>query len=111
MERERRSEPRVRAINLVNVAEFTEAGLNTELTIGRTLDLSHEGMRVELNHAPPLRAVIALELALGETVLALQARVRSVTEVDDATCAVGLQFVDVTPEQWEDLDAHLQLRG
>lgn len=45
MNPERRHEPRVKALNLVRAAEYNHAGLSED-AIGRTLDLSHDGMRL-----------------------------------------------------------------
>lgn len=108
---ERRHEARVEALNLVSVEEFNEAGFRTDLSLGRTLDLSHDGMRLELSHPVPLRSVVSLHLALGETVIDVHGRVQFLRDLDGDGCELGLQFVDMSPEQWEDLDAYLKLHG
>ena len=108
---ERRREPRVKAVSLVNVAEFTEVGFRTDLEIGRTLDVSHAGMRVELNHPLPLRSVVTLNLQLGEQILELHGKVRSVRAVDDTTCDMGIEFSGLSPEQYEAIDEYLALRA
>lgn len=111
MNLDRRHEPRVDAVNLVNVAEFTEAGFRTELEIGRTLDLSHDGVRVELSHPLPIRSVVTLNLALGEVMLEIHGRVQSVISMDEHTCDMGVAFTDLTPEQYERIDEYLKLRA
>ena len=110
----RRHEPRVKALNLVHVEEYKYPSLTeykTDDTIGRTGDLSHDGMNLELDHCLPLRTLVKLELALGNLVLELKGKVRSVRAVDDHTCDHGIEFVDITPEQYEALEEHLQLRA
>ncbi len=108
---ERRHEPRVSTVNLVNVAEFTDVGFRTDLEIGRTLDLSHDGIRIELSHPLPLRTIVTLDVQLGERILELHGKVRSVVEIDERTCDMGIEFVDVTPEEYELLDEFLKLRA
>lgn len=111
---DRRHEPRVQAINLVHVEEYAYPvldGFKTDDAIGRTLDLSHDGMRLQLDHCLPLRTKLKLDLALGNQVLQFEGRVTSIREIDGTACDMGIQFVDVTPEQYEALEEHLQLRG
>ena len=107
---ERRHEPRIQTLNLVSVAEFDEVGFKKELSLGRTLDLSHDGLRLELSHALPLRSRISLRLALGEHVIDVHALVRQVQVVDDARCSIGLSFVDLAPEDYEFIHEYLELR-
>lgn len=112
---ERRQEPRVKAIDLVHVEEHRESPLGrykTEDSIGRTVDLSHDGMRLQLvDHALDVRTHLWLDLQLGNTVLRLEGRIRSVNAVDGRTSEHGVEFLNVTPEQYEALDAYLHLRG
>ena len=106
---DRRHEPRVRTLNLVRAAEYSPAGL-IEDVIGRTLDLSHDGMRLELDHCLPLRSQVWLNLAIGNQVLKLHGRVRSLLAINPKTCEVGIEFEDVDAETYEALDEYLQLR-
>jgi hypothetical protein len=99
----------VKALNLVRAAEYDHADL-VEDAIGRTLDLSHDGMRLELDHCLPLRSLVSLSLALGNQVVYLQGRVRSVTDVNGRTCEMGIEFQDLSAEAYEALDEHLLLR-
>lgn len=111
---ERRHEPRIKTMNLVHVAEYSYPTLTefkTDDALGKTIDLSHDGMRLEMDHALPLRARVQLELALGESILHLQGRVRSIQAIDEQRVDLGVEFVDLTPEQYERLEEHLQLRG
>lgn len=112
---ERRHEPRVKAIDLVHVEEHRETPLGRykiEDSIGRTVDLSHDGMRLQLlDHALAVRTRLCLDLQLGNTLLRLEGRVRSVNAVDARTSEHGVEFLNVTPEQYDALDAYLHLRG
>lgn len=111
---ERRHEPRVRGVTLVDVAEFNEAGLLTNLTMGRTSDLSTDGLRVELNHPVPVNSTITLELELGERIVEVHAKVRSVAPVEgssDERWSMGVRFVDLGTEDLEALTEFLELHG
>lgn len=111
---ERRHEPRVKALDLVHVEEYAYPPLGqykTDDALGRTLDLSHHGMRLQLDHPLHLRTRLHLDLALGNTILRLEGRVRSAREVDARVCEMGIEFVGLTADQYDRLDAYLHLRG
>ena len=48
---------------------------------------------------------------LGNRVLSFQGRVRSLNVMDEKHCDMGIEFTDVTPEQYEALEEYLQLRA
>jgi hypothetical protein len=108
---ERRHEPRIEALNLVRAAEYSDIGLKLEDAVGRTLDLSHDGMRLELDHCLPLRSRVWLSLALGNQLLDLHGRIKFLREIDSTKCEMGIEFEDVRPEQYEALEEYLQLRS
>jgi hypothetical protein len=95
---DRRREPRVRVLRLVHVDQHDEAGELTDLTVGRTADLSQHGMRLELSHPLPLRARVRLTVALGERILTLDGLVRYVDESENESSAVGIEFLDLTDD-------------
>lgn len=88
----RRSVPRVRSVNLVSVAQFDEQGFRSDLSVGRTLDLSPRGVRVELNRALPLRSAVRLSLALGDEIVEIEGTVCHLEVLDDRKCSMGLRF-------------------
>ncbi|MGE0711008.1 MAG: PilT/PilU family type 4a pilus ATPase [Planctomycetota bacterium] len=108
---DRRHEPRVRSLNLVSVGEFNEVGVRTHLDTGRTLDLSHDGVRVELDHPLLIGARVEVTLALEERLLEAHAEVRSVERRGKRTFAVGLKFLDLDEAGERQVDAFLRLRG
>lgn len=111
---DRRHEPRVQTINLVHLREYrypTLIDYKTDDTLGKTLDLSHDGMRLEVDHALPLRTKVKLDLALGEQILTMMGKVRSLSEIDETHVDLGIEFENVTPEQYEALEEYLQLRA
>lgn len=108
---DRRSEPRIEVMNLVSAAKFNELGFMTGLEMGRTLDLSHDGMRLQLSDPLPVRATLKLSFALGERVVEVHGQVRSVYEIDDHTFGHGIRFVDLSTDDYEAIDEYLQLRA
>jgi hypothetical protein len=113
---ERRSEPRVKGVTLVDVAEFNDIGLLTDLTMGRSLDLSMDGLRLELNHPIPVNSTLTLELELGERIVEVHATVRSVNPVEDPQnggerWAMGVRFKDLKDDDYEALKEFVELHG
>jgi hypothetical protein len=110
---DRRHEPRVQALDLVHIEEYRYPALTsfkTDDAVGRTLDLSHDGMRLQLDHPLLLKTKVRLDLALGNTVLRVEGRVVSSRIVEDRY-EMGIEFTGVKPEQWEAIDAYLHLRA
>jgi c-di-GMP-binding flagellar brake protein YcgR len=98
-------------MTLVNVGEQDEVGQPRELTLGRTLDLSHDGVRIQLDHPVLLRSRVRLALALENHIIEAEASVRDVEEYDDNTVAVGVKFHDLSPADQERLDEFLRLHA
>lgn len=89
---ERRVEPRIRKINLVQVSRFDEDGFRADLATGRTLNLSTGGLRLELYHALPLRSRVRLDLVLGDDLINVEGVVVYLEAVDAERCAMGIAF-------------------
>lgn len=89
---ERRREARVKAITLVSLGQVDDKGVQSDLTVGRTLDLSRDGMRLEVSHSIPVGDRIRLSLALGEAVLEIEGTIRSSIPIEDEQFALGIEF-------------------
>lgn len=105
---ERRRAPRVKVLSLVSVDQRDESGTLTALTVGRTLDLSRLGMRLEMSHPLPLRSRVRLTVALAERIITVHGQVRYVNESDQLTCSMGIEFVELSAEEGEALEEFLQ---
>ncbi len=108
---ERRSEPRVASLNLVSVDQCDDADglLNFSFTVGRTLDLSHRGMRLELSQPLPLKARVSLNLVLVNRIIQLQGLICSVSPTAEGGHAMGIRFIDLSAENHNALHEYLQL--
>ena len=85
---EKRRYPRINSLNIV-----ADRG-----RVFRTLDLSREGMLLEMDHPAPLGTRLALDVALGEAVVELQGLVVRHVPQDNGRIAVGIRFDRVTPK-------------
>jgi len=92
----RRQSPRVHSLNFV-----AEEGL-----MFRTLDVSPEGMLIEMGSPAPLGSRLELKVAFGEEILPLHANVVRHELLDDRKVGVGVRFVDVNEAARTALLAH-----
>ena len=85
---EKRRYPRINSLNIV-----ADRG-----RVFRTLDLSREGMLLEMDLPAALGTRLALDVALGESVVELQGLVVRHVPQDNGRIAVGIRFDRVTPK-------------
>lgn len=102
---ERRSTTRVNKRTLVHISSPEEWGRQVNMAIGRTINLSTAGMRLELKsgYSLPLRSTLGLSLSLGETILEVKGRVIYLQSLNEEYCAVGIQFLGLSREDRESL--------
>jgi c-di-GMP-binding flagellar brake protein YcgR len=105
---ERRREPRERTYQLVNVSLPGRAGAR-EQSLGRTLDLSRGGLRVELDRDLPPGTRVQVDLALREALVSAQAEVRCVTPAREGY-RLGLEFVGLDDACGQRIDDFLRNR-
>ena len=105
--KERRDYPRIKKLNLVQISRFDEEGFRADLSTGRTLDISHGGLRLELYHPLPLRSVVSLSLALEERLIDVRGTIAHLEVIDHERCAIGIAFTDLTPEARKLIDDHV----
>lgn len=106
---ERRREPRERTFQLVNVSLPGRAGAR-EQTLGRTLDLSPGGLRVELDRDLPPGTRVQVDLALREALVTGQAEVKSVAPAREGGYRLGLEFVGLDDACARRIDEFLRNR-
>ncbi|MCO5169754.1 MAG: PilZ domain-containing protein [Planctomycetes bacterium] len=108
---ERRREPRERTYQLVNVSPVNAEGLPTEQLLGRTLDLSRGGARVEVPHEVSAGARVRVDLALHEALVSTEAEVRYVGTGDEGEWLLGLEFVGLDDAAAGRIGEFLRARG
>ncbi len=94
---DQRESARLRRLQLVQISRYDAQGVQADVATGRTLNLSHGGMRLELSHPLPLRATIQLSIALGDDIIEVNGSVRYLEVIDDVRNAMGVEFIDLTP--------------
>jgi len=104
---ERRREPRVRAIRLIEVGELSNIGILANLTIGRTTDLSQSGLGLELSHELPVESKVNLDLELGEALIRILAKVRSTGPSEESRFRMGMEFLSMSELDRAALDKFL----
>ncbi|NJL29943.1 MAG: PilZ domain-containing protein [Thermoanaerobaculia bacterium] len=104
---DRRNEPRVGKVQLVQITRFDEEGFHADIATGRTLNVSRGGIRLELHHALPLRSVVNLSVLLGEDILEVTGKVVYLEAIDDERCAMGVAFGDLSPTQVQQIERYL----
>lgn len=107
-EDERRIDPRIEKVHLVQVNRFDEEGFRADLTTGRTLNISRGGVRVELHHPVPLRSVVSLNLVLGERIIDVSGTVVYLEDMDGERCGMGIEFGDLDPQTEALLDEFVE---
>ncbi len=96
---DRRRKPRFVKISLMQADSYL---------IGQTLDLSMVGTRILLHCALPVDAAVQMDLAAGDIVLEIGARVIRVNRVGEDRYEIGLQFTAVDPETSRLLRAYIE---
>ena len=76
----------------------SKIGLLSNLTIGRTLDLSHSGVGVELDHSLPVETRVSIDLELDDKILRILAKVRSAVGLEGGKSRLGVEFLSMGDE-------------
>lgn len=103
----RRASPRVDEEQIVQISV---PGSGSQLTTGRTVNLSRGGARIEMGGELPLRSRVRLSLALGDEFIAVTGSVVYLEALDGGRCCVGVQSTDLDTANRHRLDAHLARR-
>lgn len=94
---DRRQSPRIHSLNFV--AE--------EAAMYRTLDLSREGMLLEMRAPPPLGTRLDLRVAFGEEIVLLPGKVVRHELLEDDRVGVGVRFGPLGEEAVRILEANM----
>ncbi|MEZ4454911.1 MAG: PilZ domain-containing protein [Nannocystaceae bacterium] len=99
---DRRRSPRVESIHLVTyetakTEDAATAGASV-IEVGRTLDVSAHGVRVETSMGLPVGSELALEIAVGERVIRAGGRVVHAEETGEGRWEVGVRLTRLAQE-------------
>jgi c-di-GMP-binding flagellar brake protein YcgR len=104
-----RIDARVISLNLVSYSRHDDEGVLAEASMGRTLDISPGGIKLEVDHHIPLSSVINLSVALRDDVISIKGRVVHLEELKNGKIGMGIEFVDVDEETGETLRKFLSV--
>jgi hypothetical protein len=107
MGREKRVFPRVRSLNLVSLSKFAEEGYVELAELGRTLDLSEGGIRLEAFEVIPVGTRTRLRIGLREDIIEVDGQVAYVQEGEGGRVVTGIAFVHMSPEHRRVLQSFL----
>jgi hypothetical protein len=111
MGEEKRAFPRVRSLNLVSLSKFAEEGYVELAELGRTLDLSEGGIRLEAFEAIPVGTRTRLRIGLREDIIDVDGEVAYVQEGEGGRVITGIEFVTMSPEHRQVLQSFLSEKG
>ena len=105
---ERRRHPRVRILNLFSYVTKEGDKQTTAVSIGRALDVSASGMRLELHQQVNPGSAMELEIAIEEELFNVTGKVIHVHETSPGVHVAGVRFDDVYADVNEKFNASLQ---
>ena len=89
---ERREHPRIKRLRLISYVSRSKRQRLSVVRMGRTLDISPSGARVEIHQPMFVGTEIELNIAVGNATYTIQGKVMRVTEVGNRTFLVGIRF-------------------
>ena len=107
MGEEKRTFGRVRSLNLVSLSKFSENGYVELAELGRTLDVSEGGIRLEAFEAIPVGTSTKLRIALRDDIIDVAGRVTYVQQGDQGRVITGIEFEELSEENRRVLDRFL----
>jgi len=107
MGEEKRSSQRVKSLNLVSLSKFSDEGYVELAELGRTLDISLGGIKLEAFEAIPVGTRTKLRIALRDDIIDVDGRVTYQQEAGEGRIVTGIQFVDLSEEHRQVLERFL----
>ncbi|MEK7485978.1 MAG: PilZ domain-containing protein [Planctomycetota bacterium] len=107
---EQRKNPRVDSLNLVTFTSFDDEGVILSNAYSRTLNLSKEGMLIEMRQAPAINTLILISLGIGEKIIQVQGKIARVETQPDNLLQVGISFINVNPYDQKVLHDYLRAK-
>jgi c-di-GMP-binding flagellar brake protein YcgR len=102
-----RENTRVDRILLTAIEQFTEEGTKTEEIMGRTLDISTGGVKIELKRPLPLLSTVKVSLGFKDDVVHFSGQVVHLKINDDQMIETGIQFMGLSDDDLKLLEANL----
>lgn len=92
---EKRRKPRIDSHNLVSYLCFDEDNRESTQGIGRTLDVSEGGIRLETHIPMAIQRNISLTIGLDEDIMEFKGRLAYCKKREDGKFETGIEFSDM----------------
>ena len=111
--KEKRGYPRVKKLYLISFSKV-EGRQSSPISMGRTLDVSPTGVRVETYQNIKINTRMEMQIGLNEFDFSVQGKVVRVQEVSKKVYIIGIEFDEIKPElgdknkglgQWDHIDS------
>jgi hypothetical protein len=111
--KEKRGYPRVKKLYLISFSKV-EGRQSSPISMGRTLDVSPTGVRVETYQNIKINTRMEIQIGLGEFDFSVQGKVVHTQEVNRKVYIIGIAFDEIEPElgdknmgigQWDHIDS------
>lgn len=89
---EKRNYPRIKKLYLISYINKNEGSTVSPISMGRTLDISPSGIRLEVYQSLMMDSVIEMEIGFQEQKFSTKGKIIRVEEIDEKTFIVGIQF-------------------
>jgi len=89
---EKRDYPRIKKLYLISYINRDKGHTLSPISMGRTLDISPSGIRMEVYQFLTRDSVIEMEMGFHEEEFSTKGKIIRVEQIDEKTYIVGIQF-------------------
>ncbi len=107
MSNERRHDTRLKAIDLLDYILIDKDGVRIDFSMGRTLDISENGMLMETNKDIPINHLILVTLDLDENLIRVKGKVMH-SHTDAGRYQIGIKFFDISRKHSETFHQYIE---
>ena len=96
--REKRASPRIRSLNLASYVPKKDERQEYIISIGRTLDVSEGGAKIETHRKLARGVQLELEIAVEDQIISAKGEVLYSTDLGHGLFGIGIRFTSISEE-------------
>jgi len=96
--REKRASPRIRSLNLASYVPKKDERQEYIISIGRTLDVSEGGAKIETHRRLARGVQLELEIAVEDQIISAKGEVLYSTDLGGGLFGIGIRFTSIAEE-------------
>ena len=96
--REKRRSPRIRSLNLTSYVPKKDEQQEYIISIGRTLDVSEGGAKIETHRKLARGVQLELEIAVEDQIISAKGEVLYSTDLGHGLFGIGIRFTSISEE-------------